>query len=72
MPWLTILIIGRLSERIAWKFFLEILSILTVPAPDASCYARRGLISMLTSVTWSGALTAGRLAAGNLAGQRRS
>ncbi len=43
MPWLTILIIGRLSERIAWKFFLEILSILTVPAPDASCYARGDL-----------------------------
>ncbi len=54
----------RLSEGNTWKFFVEILSILSVPAPDASCYARGDLISMLTSVTWSGALTAGRLAAG--------
>ncbi len=43
MPWLPILIIGRLSERIAWKFFLEILSILTVHAPNVSCYIRRDL-----------------------------
>ena len=43
MPWLPILIIGRLSERITWKCFLEILSILTVHAPDDSCYVRRDL-----------------------------
>jgi len=43
MPWLPILIIGRLSEGITWKFFVEILSILTVHAPDVSCYIRRDL-----------------------------
>ncbi len=43
MPWLPILIIGRLSERTTWKFFVEILSILTVHTLDASCYIRRDL-----------------------------
>ena len=43
MPWLPILIIGRLYEGNTWKLFLEILSILTVHAPDASCYIRRDL-----------------------------
>ena len=43
MPWLPSLIIGRLSERITWKFFLEILSILTVHASATFCYVRRDL-----------------------------
>jgi len=43
VPWLPILIIGRLREGITWNFFVEILSILTVHAPDASCYVRRDL-----------------------------
>ena len=47
----------RLSEGNAWKFFLEILSILTVPAPDASCYARRDQIvermAVITEDAWS-------------------
>ncbi len=43
MPRLPSLTTGRLSEGITWKFFLEILSILTVHALDASCYIRRDL-----------------------------
>ncbi len=43
MPWLPSLIIGRLYEGNTWKLFLEILSILTVHAPDAACYIRRDL-----------------------------
>ena len=40
MPWLPSLTTGRLCQGNTWKFFLEILSILTVHAPDAFCYAR--------------------------------
>ena len=43
MPWLPILIIGRLCEGNTWKYFLEILSILTVHAPATSCYVCRDL-----------------------------
>ena len=43
MPRLPSLTTDRLSEGITWNFFVEILSILTVPAPDASCYIRRDL-----------------------------
>ncbi len=43
MPWLPSLTPGRLSEGITWHFFLEILSILTVAAPDALYYVRRDL-----------------------------
>ncbi len=43
MPWLPSLTTGRLCEGNTWNFFVEILSILTVHAPDASCYVRRDL-----------------------------
>ena len=43
MPWSPSPTTGRLSEGITWKFFLEILSTLTVHAPDDSCYVRRDL-----------------------------
>ncbi len=43
MPRLPSPTIGRLSEGITWNFFVEILSILTVHVPDASCYTRRHL-----------------------------
>ncbi len=43
MPRLPSLTTGRLSEGNTWKFFMEILSILTVHVPDASCYTRRDL-----------------------------
>ena len=43
MPWLPSLTTGRLCEGNTWKLILEILSILTVHAPEASCYIRRDL-----------------------------
>ncbi len=57
MPWLPSLTPGRLDEGITCKFFLEILSILTVPALDASCYVRRDEIvermAVITEDAWS-------------------
>jgi len=57
MPWLPSLTTGRLCEGNTWKFFLEILSILTVHVPDASCYIRRDQIvermAVITEDAWS-------------------